>query len=177
VVRCFFTLLVLSVLAAGCGTREDARRRSAADDRAAAIYTAVVRQLILKDNTFGAGAAPFDRIYVVDGVVQGNRPGLPRDPQPFDRDVKTRLAKALPDLPLEFVRDPDSVVVRKDQCAQVRGNGALVSLGPISNGTDTVKVWTGLFFSCLGARSGTYLVHAQDGEWRVKRTIGPVAIA
>jgi hypothetical protein len=33
------------------------------------IYSAVIRRLVTRDHTFGSGPSPFQRIYVLDGVI------------------------------------------------------------------------------------------------------------
>jgi hypothetical protein len=150
-------------------------------ERAAAVYAAVIRRLMTKDHTFGGGEAPFDRIFVVDGAVKraGNPAGLPAAAvERFDPDVRAAIERRLTDLPpLEFVSDPDSVIVGRKRCAHVKGNGVLMTLGPISGGSARVTVPNGMFFACLGGQWLTYVLKGEGGHWRVVGTKGATVIS
>ncbi|MGH3042610.1 MAG: hypothetical protein ACRDNG_12895 [Gaiellaceae bacterium] len=151
-------------------------------ERTIGVYSAVVRQLVTKDHTFGAEESPFDRVFIVDGVSD-EAGELPRSSprvilQPFSPDVRAGIARELVDLPpVEFVSDPDSVVTGKKQCAHVKGNGVLITLGPISDDEHSVTVSNSLFFACLGGQWLTYELERADGDWRVVGTKGPIAIS
>ena len=43
---------------------------SSGDEREAAIYSAVIRQLVKRDNTFGSAPTSFKVIYVLDGPIE-----------------------------------------------------------------------------------------------------------
>ena len=43
----------------------------AGDDREAAIYSAVIRQLVMKDNMFGSAPTSFKVVYVLDRPIAG----------------------------------------------------------------------------------------------------------
>jgi len=149
-------------------------------ERTAEIYSAVVRQLVEEDHTFGEGPSPFERIFIVDGAVQqANDPGLPREPpRSFWPEVRAGILEELADLPpVEFLTDPDSVIVGEKQCAHVKGNGVLITLGPISGGKDSVTVPNTLFFACLGGQWLTYKLEQAGASWQVAGTKGPYAIS
>jgi hypothetical protein len=164
-------------------SRETTTARSSGEatmERSAAIYSAVIRQLVTKDHTFGGAPSPFKRIYIVDGVVPAaDDPGIPRETrQPFVAKVRHGIARELSDLPpLKFVSVPDVVIVDKNECPRVKGEGVLISLGPISAGGRRVTVANGLFFACLGGQWLTYVLARVDGDWRVVGTKGTVAIS
>jgi hypothetical protein len=131
----------------------------------------------------GGEPSPFERVFVIDGVVE-----RAADPsagahqialKPFGAGTRERIARDLTDLPpLQFVTDPTSVTVDRKGCARVKGGGVLISLGPISKGTaETVTVANGLFFACLGGQWLTYVLKPVSGGWRVVGTTGPVAIS
>jgi hypothetical protein len=148
--------------------------------RTAAVYAAVVRRLVTKDHTFGGAPSPFRRVYIVDGVVpEAGYPAVPRETrQPFVVEVRDGIARELADLPpIEFVSDPEAVIVDQNQCPRVKGKGVLISLGPISGSGRRVTVANGLFFACLGGQWLTYVLERVDGDWRVVGTKGPVAIS
>jgi hypothetical protein len=149
-------------------------------ERAIGIYSAVVRQLVTKDHTFGGGPSPFERVFIVDGAVQrANDPGLSREaPRPFTPEVRAGILGELGDLPpVEFVSDPDSVVVGSRECAHVKGNGVLITLGPIKGGKDRATVPNGLYFACLGGQWLTYELERADEGWRVTGYKGPYIIS
>jgi hypothetical protein len=86
--------------------------------------------------------------------------------------------RELADLPpVELVSDPGSVVIGKKRCAHVKGNGVLITLGPISGGNDEVTVPNSLFFACLGGQWLTYVLERSDSAWQVVGTKGPIAIS
>jgi hypothetical protein len=65
-------LVGLVLLLAACGGETgdgEAEAEPRAAERTIGVYSAVVRQLVTKDHTFGDGASPFDRIFIVDGVT------------------------------------------------------------------------------------------------------------
>lgn len=148
-------------------------------ERTVDVYATVVRQLVTKDHTFGDEPSPFERVYVVDGVVEnaGDPSDVPRER--FPAAVKEGIARALADLPnVEFVADPDSVIVGESECAHVKGDGALISLGPIKDRSGgRVTVANGLFFACLGGQWLTYVLEPAEPSWRVVGTTGPIAIS
>jgi hypothetical protein len=150
-------------------------------ERTAAVYAAVIRRLMTKDHTFGGGDPPFERIFVFDGAVEraANPTILPSGAvEPFDPELQSAIARRLADLsPLEFVSDPGSVVVGRNRCARVFGNGVLVTLGPIVGAATGVTVSNSLFFACLGGQWLTYVLEGEGDDWRVVGTKGPVAIS
>jgi hypothetical protein len=149
-------------------------------ERTIGIYSAVVRQLVTKDHTFGGGPAPFERVFIVDGAVpRANDPGLSREaPRSFEPEVRAGILEELADLPpVEFVSDPDSVVVGRRNCAHVRRNGVLITLGPIEGGKDKATVPNGLYFACLGGQWLTYELGRANEGWRVTAMKGPYIIS
>jgi len=151
-------------------------------ERTADVYSAVVRQLVTKDHTFGTAPSPFKRAYILDGVVaDASDPRMPAYAdvkRPFAAAVKNRMRATLKDLPpIEFVTDGSDVVVDKNDCPRVKADGVLLSLGPISGGAHRVTVPNGLFFACLGGQWLTYVLELKGGAWTVVGTKGPVAIS
>jgi hypothetical protein len=197
-VSLFALLFALSTMVSGCsraqrssrpesGSRPaDGRpsgRADEGDQRKASIYAAVIRRLVTKDRTFGGEPSPFQRVFVIDGVVE-----RAADPsagahqialKPFGAGTKKGMARDLTDLPpLHFVSDPQSVIIETKGCARVKGGGVLISLGPVSSGAaETVTVANGLFFACLGGQWLTYVLKPVSVGWRVVGTTGPIAIS
>jgi hypothetical protein len=154
------------------------------DARTVAIYSAVVRQLVTKDHTFGGGEAPFERVFIdvrIDedaGDPHGDLAGPPAQAPRLTAEDQAAILRELTDLPrVGFVEDSDSVIVGRDSCAHVKGNGALISLGPISGGSERVTVPNGLFFACLGGQWLTYKLERADDGWQVVGTKGPITIS
>ena len=162
----------------GFGDRNDTDAADTA--RMIGVYAAIIRQLVTEDHTFGDGPTPFDRVFVVDGVSDeaGSLEAVPAGTVPFSPEMKAGILRELADLPpVEFVTGPDSVVVVKKGCSQVRGNGALITLGPISGGKEKVSVPSDLFFSCLGGLWLTYVLEREDGAWQIAGTKGGIGIS
>lgn len=190
-------LFALGTIVSGCsgeqrasrpeaGSRAESERPSGkadGDQREASIYAAVIRQLVLEDHTFGGEPSPFERVFVIDGVVDGADDPLAGPHQTaqkaFDAGTRVQIARDLKDLPpLQFVSESRSVIAETKGCARVKGGGVVISLGPISKGTAaTVTVANGLFFACLGGQWLTYVLKPVAGDWRVVGTTGPIAIS
>lgn len=184
--------LLIALLASlvGCGSSADPRAEQQQDhERSAAIYAAVIRQLVTKDHTFGGGDPGFRTVYVIDGPV---RPAANSGAQidalapdgPFPADVKAGLERRLTDLPpLEFVADRESVVVPDPKVptdppfTKVRDGGVLITLGPIPDGGDRVEVGANLWISALAGIWLTYVVERTESGWEVTGTTGPAAIS
>lgn len=180
-------LVMLTLVVAGCSrttgpiTRDGKGADAAAEERMIGVYSAIIRQLVTVDHTSGSGPSPFDRVFVLAGISgdAGDGMAVPPDTvQPFSPEVRAGIIEELGDLPpVEFVTNPDSVVVGKNRCARVKGNGALITLGPISGGKDKVTVPSDLFVACLGGLWVTYVLEAEDGGWQVAGTKGGIAIS
>jgi hypothetical protein len=147
-------------------------------DRQAPIYAAVLRQYLTSgDHSFGDHRFP--QVFVLDHMVAGaGAPGheVPGG-GPIPRAVQRAITHALTDVgPLTFVNSPDAVI-EDHPCAHVRGDGILVTLGPVDGSGDRVQVGVNGFVACLGANSLTYLVERTGRGWAVSGITahGPVA--
>jgi hypothetical protein len=154
------------------------------DARTVAVYSAVVRQLVLEDHTFGGGEAPFERVFIdvrIDedaGDPHGDLGGPPAQAPRLTAEDQAAILRELTDLPrVGFVEDSDSVIVGRDSCAHVKGKGVLITLGPISTRNDRVTVPNGLFFACLAGQWLTYVLERAECDWHVTGTKGPIAIS
>lgn len=150
------------------------------DARTVAVYSAVVRQLVLEDHTFGDAESPFDQVFIVARLDEkASSPYThPLAGPRLTPETQAAILHELADLsPVSFVADPDSVVVGERNCAHVRGNGVLITLGPIKGDPERVTVPNRMFFACLGGQWLTYVLERAEGDWRVTGTKGPVAIS
>jgi hypothetical protein len=148
-------------------------------DRHALIYTVVLRQYLTSGDA-GYGDTRFPPIFALDHTAAGaggtghHLPGG----GPIPRVVQRAITQALTDVgPLSFVGSRDAVIQDPHGCAHVRGDGILITLGPIDGGGDQVQVGLNGFRACLGANSLTYLVERTGRGWSVSRITarGPVA--
>ena len=152
------------------------------DARTVAVYSAVVRQLVTEDHTFGDAESPFEGVFI-DVRIDGGAgdPDVPGGHAStgtrLSAEEQAAILRELADLPpVKFVEDPDSVIVGKNRCTHVKGNGVLVTLGPISGGSERVTVPNDMFFACLGGQWLTYVLEQADGDWHVTGIKGPIGI-
>jgi hypothetical protein len=148
-------------------------------DRHALIYAAVLRQYLTSGDA-GYGDTRFPHIFALDHTAAGAGGAGHHLPGggPIPRAVQRAITQALTDVgPLTFVGSRDTVIQDPHGCAQVRGDGILITLGPVDGGGDRVQVGLNGFRACLGANSLTYLVERTGRGWAVSRITarGPVA--
>jgi len=147
-------------------------------DRQALIYSAVLRRYLTSgDHSFGDHRFP--HIFSLDHTVAGAGAPGHKAPGggPIPRAVQRTITHALRDVgPLTFVASRDAVI-DPHPCAHVRGDGILVTLGPVDGSGDRVQVAIAGFVACLGANSLTYLVERTGRGWVVSGITahGPVA--
>lgn len=147
------------------------------------VYSAVIRQLVTKDHTFGGESPPFKVVYVINGAVTGA--GKPRGdvfgpaPHRFGQDlidgIRERLRDDLP--PLRFIVDGNEFRRGPDQLGGVKNDGVIISLGLIERKRDRVRVPNTLW---CGGRCGqwlTYVLAEKNGRWVITGTSGPVAVS
>jgi hypothetical protein len=190
--RTIALLLGLLMLTVACG--EDASPTQAGaspsptashspNERSIAIYSAVIRELIIEGNTFEEGSNPFDVVYVLDmadpnaAETTGGRKNESAK-EPISEDVRQGIVDELRDIgPIEFIADGDSVIGDRDGCASVKKNGALVTLGTLPEHGARVKVQIGMFVACLAGTWLTYVVKQRGDDWEVTGTTGPIGIS
>lgn len=187
-------VLLLAVVPVGCGSTSDAskpaggagtERTSQPGSDTAAIYASVIRQLVTKDNTFGGAEPPFEVVYVLDGPVphaaDPERPPTDSGQEPFDEFLKQEVERRLVDLPpVRFVAAREEIVVEEMGGAspgRVKGDGVLISLGPVERRDGKVEVATSLWMNGLAGQWLTYVLVREGGDWRVTGTTGPMAIS
>lgn len=176
----------------GCGSTETVDTSpspagpSSGDEREAAIYSAVIRQLLMKDNTFGSSPTPFKVVYVLDRPIEGAA-----DPEAqvnggsslevFSETLKAAVRARLADLPpVMFVSTRSSVVVGEkagSSPGHVRTGGVLITLGPILGDEGKVRVANSSWMNGLAAQWLTYVLGKQGTAWNVTGISGPIAIS
>jgi ABC-2 type transport system permease protein len=142
----------------------------------AAIYAAVVCQLLTVDHTFEDGPPNFPIVYLVRSTDDGV--GDPDAPQAESRalpeSVQSAMVAALDDLSVEFLWVDDADEVPRDgDMGDVAGGGAIVTLGNIHFQEDgSVLISAKLYFSMPGATGKTYVLERVDGIWQVTGDTG-----
>lgn len=186
-------VIVLVILATmGCGSARTAGRVAAptgprsADQRAAAIYSAVIRELVAKDNTFGSAPISVKVIYVLDHPIESagdpEAQATTRSSQGvFSEALKTTIRARLTELPpVKFVPSRSSVVVGEEAGASpghVKAGGVLVSLGPILQKEGQVHVGNSWWMNGLAGQWSTYVLEERGAGWKVTGLSGPIAIS
>jgi hypothetical protein len=144
------------------------------------IYAQVIRRLVLEDHTFGGGKSPFESVFVVNGALRdANDPRagdlLGPAGKPFPPGVVEEIEGELGDLPpVRFIVDGERALGRQ---GLVKGNGVIITLGPIDRNGRRVEVGTGLW---CGGKCGqwlTYVLRNRGGRWRITGTTGPYIIS
>ena len=183
-------VVILATL--GCGSARTVDRVSvptghlSVDDREGAIYSAVIRQLVRKDNTFGSAPTSFKVVYVLDRPIEGAA-----DPdaqattggsqEGFSEELKAAVLARLADLPpVKFVPSRSSAVVGEragSSPGHVRAGGVLITLGPIVREEDKVRVANSWWMNGLAGQWLTYVLEEQGTAWKVNGVSGPIAIS
>jgi ABC-2 type transport system permease protein len=145
-------------------------------DDEANIYASVIRQLYTVDHTFGDQSPNFPVVYLLRWTDDSvGDPAVPQfEARLLHELVQEGAVAALADLPAEFrwVDNRDEVPL-EDPGAQVKGGGAIVTLGNIHPQPDgSVWVSTGLYFGNLGGAGKTYVLHQVNGSWQISGTTG-----
>lgn len=151
---------------------------AAPEEDLAAMYAAVVRRLVMRDNGNGGPALELTNLY----LVYVTRDATPIDPMavpdphilpaPLRDKITAQLADladsitwvaSLANLPLEGIG------------ATVAGGGAVVSLGnvhPAESGT--WRLYAGLYLGNLNGTGRVYILDNADGIWQVTGDTGAV---
>jgi hypothetical protein len=145
------------------------------------IYSAVIRQLVTRDHTFGGGPSPFNSVYVVNGAI--NDAGEPLGDhfgpaaELFPPVVVDGIEERLRDLPpVRFIIDGSRARSGKEGL-RVKNEGVIISLGPIKRDKGGVRVPTGLWCGGTCGQWLTYVLEKRDQSWRITGTTGPYAIS
>jgi hypothetical protein len=149
-----------------------------AEDDQAAIYAAVVRQLIAVDHTFDDGSPNGPVVYLVRTTDDGvGDPDAPHNesrllPEPVQAAVVDALYLSPLSLSVRWVDDADEAP-RDEDAGTVAGGGVLITLGNIHlRGDGSALVSAQLYFSSLGATGKTYVLERVDGIWQVTGDTG-----
>ena len=145
-----------------------------------AIYAAVVRQIYVKDDTFGGNLQPptlYVRNLTSDGITVPEE--IKSDPKLLPEAVRAGIEQALADLPTRIVWVDDIEDVPRDAATQaVAERGAFVTVGNVYLQKDgSAHVSSSILIAPLAAGGQTYVIERVDGAWQVTGTTGPVWMA
>jgi hypothetical protein len=144
----------------------------------AEIYALVVRQLYTVDHTFGQ-APLFPVVYLLrqtDDSVSAS--GAPSNSQTIFPGDQQRIVSLLADLPADFVWVDSRDDVPLDSVGVVAENGAMITLGNISQQPDgALYTPASIYIGSLAAGGQTYVLEAVDGVWRISGVSGPIWIS
>jgi hypothetical protein len=144
------------------------------------IYTAVIRQLVGPDDTFG-GTLEKPVIYIVrrtdDAVGDPSSPGSGLVSLP--ETAQAGIAAALTDLPSQVIWvDRFEDVPLDEGRGSVAGGGVVVRLGTIHvESSGKVQVPGSVYIANLAAGGTTYVLEHQRGGWVITGTTGPAWIS
>lgn len=146
------------------------------------IYADVIERLVTKDHTLGRKTSPFDHVYVIEGPVEGaGNPmtGFEPSRDPFDDATKEAILDRLERLPpIEFIADADDVRIGEQGMGGVKGNGVIITLGPIRRQSPTkFHVGHGIWCGGLCGQWMTYVVEQRGDDWKITGTTGRMAIS
>jgi hypothetical protein len=153
------------------GDRGGSQRADATASADAAVYSAVVRQLVLEDHGYGGVASPYRVVYVLDGAAPGaDNPTAPLVESPTTRfapPVKRMMRRHLRGLHVVFVARRGSVVTGRAPGHVIR-RGVLITLGPIQwRGARRAVVASSRWANGLNGQWAAYRVTRKGSAWRV----------
>lgn len=143
------------------------------DEEQADIYTTVIRQIYLLDNT--AGYKRFPIIYLLR--YTNDTVGDPRKTEPntdlISETIQAEVLAALDDLPADFKWIDDRNEVIDKSILVVKDNAAIITVGNIYVEKEgKVQVAASIYFSSEGAGGRTYIVEKVDDIWRITGDTG-----
>ena len=141
----------------------------------AAIYTAVIRQIYLQDDTFGGTLRPpvLYLVRVTDDSV-GDPDAERAASVGLSEAVQSQIDETLVGLPTQITWVDDRAHVALDpMTSAVIGEGAIVTLGNIHPQDDgSVHVSGSIYVAMLAAGGQTYVLEQVEGTWEVMGTTG-----
>ncbi len=170
--------LLLALLCGGwvlaaCGTKEPLKRIEPSDT--VGIYSAVIRQIYVADDTFGGTLQP-PTLYIIRYTDDkaGSPMGESGESVLLAESAQSEVTTALQDLPTEIVWvDAFEDVALDATTGSVVNGGAIITLGNIYPQEDgSVQVSGSIYVASLGAGGQTYVLTQIDGVWEITGTTG-----
>ena len=139
-----------------------------------AIYSAVVRQVLTTDDTFG-GTLEKPVVYILTKTddAAGDPTVGSSEPETIDDDVREGITAALSDVPSTITWIDSRDELELEDNGSIAGGGVLVTLGNIHPQADST-VYTGgsIYVGSLAAGGNTYVLENQSGTWTITGTTG-----
>lgn len=146
------------------------------------MYAAVLRHHLSSADQGTDKARRWPAVYVLDRAVKNaadpDRSVDDADGATIPADVRREVVRELADVAaVRFISDRDAVVPAGKECGPVKNGGILVTLAPVPDKGDRVKVGLNGWQGCMAGTWQTYVVVPDGDGWRVKGTTGPVSIS
>lgn len=170
--RLMIALLVGALLLLGCSAGAGTTELSAEDE--IDIYSAVVRQVVGPDDTFG-GTLEKPILYIVRNTddAAGDPTVSQSESVALSEEVRQGITATLSDLPSEIVWIDSREDVEIDPDTGALPDGVIITLGNIHRQEGgEVQAAGSIYIGNLAAGGQTYLLQEQDGQWAVTGTTG-----
>lgn len=176
--RIYAWLLILLLIALSACTPDGEPAGPALDE--AQIYSAVIREQVTVDDTFGGGLQPAVLYILSETNDAAGDPGIKETaPRTLPAELQTAITEQLADLNTEiiWVASRDEVPIDEDTGRVLTPDGAedgaLVTVGNIHEGEDdTLLVSSSIYVAGLAAGGQTYVLEEIDGVWTITGTTG-----
>lgn len=145
----------------------------------AEIYTAIIRRIVTKDNSFGDDPPPIPNLYIV--YTTTDKAGDPMGPggehRVLEPGLRNSIAGRLADLgsAIRWVEKFADAPLTEDRT--VEGGGAIVELGNIHEVDGETQVAVSIYFASLAAAGRTYILEEKDGAWQITGDTGMIWVS
>jgi len=139
-----------------------------------AIYTAVIRQILDTDDTFG-GTLEKPVVYILTRTddAAGDPTVGSSESETIDDDVREGITAALSDVPSTITWIDSRDDLEFEDNGSITGGGVLITLGNIHPQDDgTQYVGGSIYVGSLAAGGNTYILENQGGTWTITGKTG-----
>ena len=139
-----------------------------------AVYSAVVRQILDTDDTFG-GTLEKPVVYILTETddAAGDPTVGSSEPETIDDNVREGITAALSDVPSTITWIDSRDQLELEDNGSITGGGVLITLGNIHPQEDgTLYVGGSIYVGSLAAGGNTYVLENQGGTWTITGTTG-----
>ena len=139
-----------------------------------AIYTAVIRQILDTDDTFG-GTLEKPVVYILTRTddAAGDPTVGSSESETIDDDVREGITAALSDAPSTITWIDSRDQLELEDNGSITGGGVLITLGNIHPQEDgTQYVGGSIYVGSLAAGGNTYILENQGGTWTITGKTG-----
>lgn len=138
------------------------------------IYQAVIREMVLVDNSFGK-PVNINYLYILkntdDGIGGEEIPSLPS--VVFSDEIMEELETKLSDVAQQIIWVDSFYKVPKSKEGAAVEDGAIITLGNVRRkSASEVYVSIGIYFANVAGRSTTYVLEKENDVWTIRQRIG-----